>query len=98
MPVEDVTLFVVSGLLGGLASALVWAGSWEELLSYEGFRSVVLGAIGGFLFWLIHTEWSVPNGVAAFVWGYAFKDIIEGFVERVKPWLTGVSRGSVRRS
>jgi len=76
-------LFVVSGLLGGVASALLWAKSWEDLKRYETFRAVVLGAIGGFLYYLMHTEWSLPNGVAAFAFGYAFQDIVEGVIERV---------------
>jgi hypothetical protein len=83
-------LFVVSGLLGGVASALLWAKSWEDLRRYEVFRSVALGAIGGFVYYLMHTEWSLPNGVVAFVFGYAFQDFVEGLVERVralvKPW------------
>lgn len=77
-------LFVVSGLLGGVASALLWAKSWEDLRRYEVFRSVALGAIGGFVYYLMHTEWSLPNGVVAFVFGYAFQDFVEGLVERVR--------------
>ena len=77
-------LFVVSGLLGGVASALLWAKSWEDLKRYETFRAVALGAIGGFVYYLMHTEWSLPNGVVAFVFGYAFQDFVEGLVERVR--------------
>jgi hypothetical protein len=77
-------LFVISGLLGGVASALLWAKSWEDLRKYEVFRSIILGAIGGFVYYLMHTEWSLPNGVVAFVFGYAFQDFVEGLVERVR--------------
>jgi hypothetical protein len=82
------TLFVVSGLLGGVAAALLWAKSWEDLRRLEFARSIMLGAIGGFLYYLMHTEWSLPNGVVAFTFGYAFQDIIEGVIERAKrvPW------------
>jgi hypothetical protein len=76
-------LFIVSGLLGGVASALLWAKSWEDLKKYKTFRSIVLGAIGGFLYWLMHTEWSLPNGVVAFAFGYAFQDIIEGLIAKI---------------
>jgi hypothetical protein len=77
-------LFVISGLLGGVASALLWAKSWEDLKRYEFARAIVLGAIGGFVYYLMHTEWSLPNGVVAFVFGYAFQDFVEGLVERVR--------------
>jgi uncharacterized membrane protein YeaQ/YmgE (transglycosylase-associated protein family) len=76
-------LFIVSGLLGGVASALIWAKSWQDLKRYETFRSIVLGAIGGFLYYLLHTEWSLPNGVVAFAFGYAFQDIVEGLVQKI---------------
>jgi hypothetical protein len=76
-------LFIVSGLLGGVASALIWAKSWGDLKKYETFRSIVLGTIGGFLYYLMHTEWSLPNGVVAFAFGYAFQDIIEGLIAKI---------------
>jgi hypothetical protein len=76
-------LFVISGLLGGVASALLWAKSWGDLRRYETFRSIVLGAIGGFLYYLMHTEWSLPNSVVAFAFGYAFQDIVEGLIQKI---------------
>jgi hypothetical protein len=76
--------FTIAGLLGGLAHGLLWAKGWQDLKAFEFFRAVVLGGIGGFVFYLVHTEWSVPNGVVAFVWGYAFRDVIEGLMSKVK--------------
>jgi 4-amino-4-deoxy-L-arabinose transferase-like glycosyltransferase len=85
----EMALFVVSGLLGGVAAALLWARSWEDLRRLEFARSIVLGAIGGFLYYLMHTEWSLPNGVVAFTFGYAFQDVIEGVIERAKQVIRG---------
>jgi len=82
--VESWLLFIVSGLMGGIAHGLIWARSWQDLKTFEFFRAVALGAVGGFLFFLVHTEWNVPNGVVAFVWGYAFRDIIEGLMSKVR--------------
>lgn len=82
--VEAWLYYTIAGLLGGLASALIWAREWKDLKAFEFFRAVALGAIGGFLFYLVHTEWSVPNGVVAFVWGYAFRDVIEGLMSKVR--------------
>jgi ABC-type uncharacterized transport system fused permease/ATPase subunit len=75
--VEAWLLFIVSGLLGGLAHGLLHARSWRDLTSFEFFRVAMLGVIGGFVFYLLHTEWNIPNGVVAFMFGYAFKDMIE---------------------
>jgi uncharacterized membrane protein YeaQ/YmgE (transglycosylase-associated protein family) len=82
--VEAWLLYTIAGLLGGLTSGLIWARGWDDLKAFDFFRDVVLGAIGGFVFYLAHTEWHLPNGVVAFVWGYAFKDIVEALVEKVK--------------
>jgi hypothetical protein len=80
----SMAMFVVSGLLGGVTSALLWAKSWQDLKKYDVFRAIVLGAIGGYLYYLMYTEWSLPNGVVAFFIGYSFKDIVEGLAEKIK--------------
>jgi len=82
--VEAWLYYTIAGLLGGLASALIWARSWEDLKAFDFTRSIILGAIGGYLFYMAHSEWNIPNGVVAFVWGYAFRDIIEGLVSKVR--------------
>jgi hypothetical protein len=87
--VEAWLYYTIAGLLGGLASALIWARGWEDLKAFEFFRAVALGAIGGFVFFLAHSEWNLPNSVVAFLWGYSFKDIIEGMAETYR-----VLRGS----
>jgi uncharacterized membrane protein YeaQ/YmgE (transglycosylase-associated protein family) len=86
--VEAWLLYTIAGLLGGLTSGLIWARSWQDLKAFDFFRAVVLGAIGGFVFHLAHSEWHLPNSVVAFIWGYAFKDIVEALVERYR-WLRG---------
>jgi len=82
--VEDWLLYTVAGLLGGLTSGLLWARSWEDLKAFDFFRFVVLGAIGGFVFYLAHSEWNLPNSVVAFIWGYAFKDIVEALMSKAR--------------
>jgi hypothetical protein len=82
--VEAWLYFTIAGLLGGLASALIWAKSWQDLKAFDFFRAVALGAIGGYVFYLMHSEWNIPNGVVSFVFGYSFKDFVEALVERVK--------------
>jgi len=89
----SMAMFIVSGLLGGAASALLWARGWQDLKKYEAFRAVALGAIGGFLYYLMHSEWNVPNGVVAFTFGYAFQDVVEGVAERVKQLIGLRARG-----
>jgi len=82
--VEAWLYYTIAGLLGGLASALMWARSWEDLIAFNFTRSIILGAIGGYLFYMAHSEWNIPNGVVAFIWGYAFRDIIEALMSKAR--------------
>jgi hypothetical protein len=93
----SMAMFIISGLLGGVASALLWAKNWGDLKRFEFARDVILGAIGGYLYFLMHTEWNVPNGVVAFTFGYAFQDVVEGAVERIKQ-LFGLIHNSTSQS
>ena len=86
----DIFMFIASGLLGGIASALLWAKGWEYVRKFEFVRAVILGAVGGFLYYLMHSEWSVPNGVVAFFFGYAFLDIAEAVLSKAKERLLQV--------
>jgi uncharacterized membrane protein YeaQ/YmgE (transglycosylase-associated protein family) len=87
----EILWYVFSGLLGGVASALLWSKDWCDLKKYDTFKDVVLGAIGGYVYFLMHSEWSLPDGVVAFVFGYAFQDFINGVVEKVKA-IVGASK------
>jgi hypothetical protein len=90
----SMAMFIVSGLLGGVASALLWAKGWQDLKKYDAFRAVVLGAIGGYLYFLMHSEWNVPNGAVAFTFGYAFQDIVDGVAEKARQLIGLGRRGS----
>jgi len=88
MDLVSLVSFVFSGLLGGIASSLLWAKDYSDIKSFYFVRGIILGAIGGYLYFLMHTEWNLPNGVVAFAFGYAFKDIIDGIVNAVLPKFT----------
>jgi hypothetical protein len=82
--VEAWLYYTIAGLLGGLSSALLWAEKWEDLKKFEFYRAVVLGAIGGYLFFMAHSEWNLPNGIVAFTWGYVAKDVFEALAEKMR--------------
>lgn len=71
--------------LGGLAHAVIWAQSFAELRSYGTVRTVIIGLIVGFLYDQLHSGWSFPNGVMAFVAGWMGIDFIEGIVDKFRP-------------
>lgn len=76
--------FTVTGFLGGLAYCLVWAESWEQVKSFKYFRRIILGAVIGFLYNFLHSDYGFPNMVMSFVAGYMGTDFVAGIIDRMK--------------
>lgn len=77
--------FIVMGLLGGLAYVLVWAKGWDDLKSFHAVRRLILGAVIGYVYNFLYSDWSFPNMVMSFVAGYMGTDFIEAIVKKFKP-------------
>lgn len=82
----DATLiyFIVLGLIGGIAHVILDAENWEDLKHFSSFKKSVTGAICGFLYFFLYSEYDFPNTVMTFVAGYAGTDFIVGILEKVK--------------
>ena len=76
--------FAAMGFLGGLAYVLLWATEWKDLKTLESFRHIVIGAIVGYVYTHLHSDWGYPNAVMCFVAGYFGVDFIQGLVEKVR--------------
>jgi len=72
--------FAFMGFLGGIAYILVW----KIVDKYEIARHTILGAIVGYVYHFLHTEYTYPNLIMAFVSGYFSVDFIEGLIARVR--------------
>jgi len=79
-----IIIFTINGLLGGLTCALLHAKSFNEILTYTSIRAIVLGAIAGYIYYYMFTEWNLPNSVMAFIFGYSFKDMLDSLYEKAK--------------
>ena len=77
-------VFTINGLLGGLTCALLHAKNFNEILTYTSIRAIVLGAIAGYLYLYMFTEWNLPNSAMAFIFGYSFKDMLDSLYEKAK--------------
>jgi H+/Cl- antiporter ClcA len=81
----DLWVFVLSGLLGGLFYVLMWTKTTKELKDYNNVKRVFLGAVVGYVYFFLHSDYNFPNGVMAFVTGYMGTDFIEALIERFAP-------------
>jgi hypothetical protein len=56
----------------------------KDLTKFCALRNYVVGAIGGYIYYYLHSDYNFPNGFIAIVFGYFSKDIIESLFERMK--------------
>ena len=82
----DIVGFIISGMLGALLYLLCWTKSPRELLDYQNYRRLIIGAIVGYVYFFLHTRYDFPNSVMAVVAGYMGTDFVESFVERFRPF------------
>lgn len=76
--------FVFLGLVGGVTHVVVKAEGWDDLKEFRAFKRSVLGAICGLVYYNLHSDYSFPNTVMAFVSGYMGTDFILSIVERFR--------------
>lgn len=77
-------LFAFMGFLGGLAHAFLVCRSWKEFKGFKGVKLIVIGLIVGIVYYMCYSAWNFPNGVMAFISGYAGPAFIESLTLRVK--------------
>ena len=81
-------LFAFHGFLGALLHLLVWVVAGEkklsELKSDRGVAMLIVGAVIGYVYYWLHSEYSFPNAVMAVIVGYSGRDVIEALFEVLK--------------
>jgi len=80
---STVALFVVNAVIGSLLNVLMWCKSWEELKGWEAVKTVLIGAIVGYIYWWGHQEHGFPDGLMSILVGYSSKDFIEWVMTRI---------------
>jgi len=83
---SSLLIFVVNAIIGAFLNVLMWAKSWQEVRGFEAIKTVLIGAIAGYLYWFGHAEHGLPDGMMAIVVGYAGKDFVEWALEKFAPW------------
>lgn len=84
--IDIITLvtYILMGLLGGSTDVIINASGWDDLKTFSAFRRTVIGAVVGFIYMFLHTDYGFPNFVMTFVAGYAGTDFIQGLAEKLK--------------
>jgi len=77
--------FMALGFLGAVAYVIIWSKNFSDVKTYASFRHIIVGAVIGFVYSYLYTDYSFPNSIMCFVAGYMGPDFIEAIVERMKP-------------
>jgi len=84
--------FVFMGVLGSLLYVLVHAKEPKDLYGFDSLRRIAIGAIVGYLYMFLHSDYGFPDLVMTAVAGYAGSDFIMVLFEKLKV-LLGVKGG-----
>jgi len=75
----EIAWSVIEGIIGGVLYCLVW----KEFEKGELARRIGIGAVIGYIYFWLHTEWGFPNHVMTIMSAYAGTDFLEGLKERL---------------
>jgi hypothetical protein len=81
--------FIISGFLGGLLYILCWSKTPEELRDYNNIKRLGIGAIIGYIYFFLHSDYNFPNSIMSLIAGYMGTDFVEALVSRFSPVLKG---------
>jgi uncharacterized membrane protein YeaQ/YmgE (transglycosylase-associated protein family) len=82
--ITTIILFTVLGTFGGSTSALMSAKSYEDLKKFDTLKSIILGAIIGFIYTFLYSDHAFPDSIMSFVSGYMGESFITGLADKLK--------------
>ncbi|MEM4619799.1 MAG: hypothetical protein QW607_06245 [Desulfurococcaceae archaeon] len=69
----ELLVFVFNGLLGAVLRELLEDKKREK---ESIIKILIVGAISGYIYYLLHTEYNFPNGLMSIIFGYFSYDIL----------------------
>jgi len=78
-----VLMFVCNAIIGAFLNVLMWSKSVEDIKSYEAVKTVLIGAVVGYIYWWGYQSHGFPDGMMSILVGYSSKDFIEWVMEKV---------------
>ena len=83
-PVAEICWFIFLGLLGGVAYVFINSDGWGDLSTFASYKRYIIGALSGFLYQILYSDYNFPNSIMCFVSGYMGTTYIEGLTKRFK--------------
>lgn len=80
----EIVWFVLMGLLGGISYVFMVSTSWDTFLEFDSHKRIILGAIIGFLYFYLHSDWGYPDAVMTWVSAYMGPTFVDQLIEKRK--------------
>lgn len=78
--ITTISIFIFHGLIGGILYILINK-IWRK--RKEVCRRLIVSAISGYIYYLLHSSYSFPDSVMAIVFGYFSVDVIKKIFEEM---------------
>ena len=87
-PVFDVTtiIFVVNAIIGATLNVLMWSKKQNDLHSWKAIKTILIGAIAGYIYWWGYETHGFPDGFMSIIVGYASEDFIDWVISKFTNW------------
>lgn len=82
MPVPEIIWFVAIGLMGGLSYVIMVSESWDDFKKFSSHKRIMLGAIIGFLYFYLHSDYNWPNAIMTWASAYLGPTFIDQLIEK----------------
>lgn len=79
-----IAYFIFMGLIGGVTNVIVLSEKWSDLKQFSAFKRSLIGAICGFIYFFLYSDYDFPNTLMALVAGYSGTSFIKGIVDKLK--------------
>ena len=76
--------FIFMGFLGGVLYILIRAKRKRDLYKFDSIKHLIIGAIIGYIYSILYSEYNFPNSIMCLVAGYMGADFIKALVERFR--------------
>lgn len=80
----EIIYFILVGTLGGISYVFMVSTSWDAFLEFSSHKRIILGAIIGFLYFYLHSDWGYPDAVMTWVSAYMGPTFVDQLIEKRK--------------
>jgi len=85
LDLTEMAYFIGLGVIGAIAYILIKSDEWTDLSSFDACKRYLLGAICGFIYQYLYSDYNFPNSVMCIVAGYMGTDFILGIIAKFNP-------------